>query len=174
MLTYRRKAYIRYLANQLIKDVTNSTPQFFLEQIEVTIKYAYLDPVSKDAIMCSTKQGLLIIVNTNFKNSNRIRFTLAHELGHIILGHFNNNEQFCKRMIGENIFYLGETKELEEEANYFASNFLMPSELLHNLYFTDELYICYLSEICSVSPQAAEIRINNFYKEEIGLNRSIQ
>lgn len=54
----------------------------------------------------------LIFVNNNYSLDN-LRFTLAHELGHIVL--HSNKEQ---------------SKENEEEANEFASEFLMPKNAI--------------------------------------------
>lgn len=47
------------------------------------------------------------------KNSLRIRFSLMHELGHIVLGHEIDNQTS------------------EDEANYFASNILAPRIIIH-------------------------------------------
>lgn len=62
----------------------------------------------------------IALTNKNESNSRR-RFSLAHELGHIVL---HNNSEF------ESIFEL-DNKEykniLEKQAHYFASCFLMPS-----------------------------------------------
>lgn len=54
-----------------------------------------------------------IVCYNEQKTINRIRFSLAHELGHIVLGH------------------LSDEKEKEVEANYFASNFLSPRMAIH-------------------------------------------
>lgn len=48
-------------------------------------------------------------------NIGRIRFSLMHELGHHILGH------------------KGESKQNEDEADYFASNILAPRSIMDNL-----------------------------------------
>lgn len=45
---------------------------------------------------------------------NRIRFSLAHELGHHVLGHYNSR-----------------SASVEQEANYFASNLLAPRIAIH-------------------------------------------
>ncbi|WP_282801105.1 helix-turn-helix domain-containing protein [Secundilactobacillus kimchicus] len=67
----------------------------------------------------------IALTNRDESNAHR-RFSLAHELGHIIL---HNNSDF------ESIFELN-SKEykniLEKQANYFASCFLMPSDSFLN------------------------------------------
>ncbi len=57
----------------------------------------------------------------------RARFTVAHELGHLFLGHPGNQP----RVHGDNRFDGRSIEiELEREANTFASEFLMPSDLV--------------------------------------------
>lgn len=71
-----------------------------------------------DGVSFKTDKGIpVIILNKNFSN-DRKRFTLAHELGHLIM-----------HIIGDFPFpnYRNE-KVRENEANRFASEFLMPEE----------------------------------------------
>lgn len=56
----------------------------------------------------------------------RIRYTLAHELGHIMLGHFNDDTSMLSRKGFSELEY----KHLEAEANAFASELLSPNELI--------------------------------------------
>lgn len=60
----------------------------------------------------------VIIINKNFSNDHK-RFTLAHELGHLIM-HTSNE------------FLISEYRDKEDEANKFASEFLMPSDAISN------------------------------------------
>lgn len=64
----------------------------------------------------------LILINNSISNSRK-RFTIAHELGHILM-HYKG-------------VVVGEDRDLEKEANRFASEFLVPtndiSRELHNL-----------------------------------------
>lgn len=81
------------------------------------------------------------------------RFTIAHEIGHIVLNHFK-------------IF----TGSREQEANMFASRLLMPMCVLYECDVNDSLEI---SKLCKVSNVSAEFRYarlvilkqrNKFYK----------
>jgi len=57
----------------------------------------------------------------------RIRFTIAHELGHFFLHNLKDAEQSC--FMSENAMNVNsENKEREKQAHLFASNLLMPSE----------------------------------------------
>ncbi|WP_343558996.1 XRE family transcriptional regulator [Sphingobacterium sp.] len=60
----------------------------------------------------------VIIINKNFSN-DRKRFTIAHELGHLVMHNENN-------------FPVSEYRDKEKEANNFASEFLMPEESIKN------------------------------------------
>lgn len=66
-----------------------------------------------------------IIVNLA-ESAVRRRFTIAHELAHYIL-HRNGNKLYAHRdmAIEEN-----SRKSIEQEANYFAANILMPERLV--------------------------------------------
>ncbi len=72
-----------------------------------------------DGITFFTDKGFpIIVVNRNFSN-DRKRFTLAHELGHLL-------------MHNENHFPISTFRNKEIEANQFASEFLMPEEAIKN------------------------------------------
>lgn len=66
---------------------------------------------------------IVIFTNSSSRLSREI-FTLAHEIGHVVL-HFNKNESFVDNVetISEN-----DLDEKEKEANYFAACLLMPDD----------------------------------------------
>ena len=87
----------------------------------------------------------------------RQRFTIAHELGHILLH-------------GGNGLYNREPSEsdnpIEQEANIFASRLLAPACVLWGLGVTSAQQI---SELCNISLQSAEFRMrrmNELYERE--------
>ena len=69
-----------------------------------------------DGLSTSTSQGRKVVFLNNQMPNDRIRFSLAHELGHIVM-HLDD--------------IISEDRDAEEEANIFASEFLMPSECMH-------------------------------------------
>ena len=81
-----------------------------------------------------------IAYNSQIGSNGRIRFTLMHEIGHIILGHLKDFEvtsAFSNKLSKE------EYKILENEANCFARNVLAPAPLIRDLSFWDKtLKIC--------------------------------
>lgn len=70
----------------------------------------------------------LIIYNENV-NEYRIRFSLAHELGHIVLGHLNEEVTEISRGGLDDITYY----RMEGEANVFAGNFLAPPIIINDV-----------------------------------------
>lgn len=87
----------------------------------------------------------------------RQRFTVAHELGHILLHS------------GRGIYNREPNKKdnpIEQEANVFASRLLAPSCVLWGMGVTTEQQI---ANICDISMQSAEFRmerLNELYKRE--------
>lgn len=72
-----------------------------------------------DGVSFVSNAGMpIIIVNKNFSN-DRKRFTIAHELGHIL-------------MHNENLFPVSSYRNKEMEANIFAAQFLMPEAAIKN------------------------------------------
>lgn len=80
----------------------------------------------------------------------RQRFTVAHEIGHIVLGHIGDGEYTTiNREPTPN------DDSLETQANQFAVRLLAPAYVLHELRaFAPEQ----ISELCGISMQAAKFR----------------
>ncbi len=76
---------------------------------------------------------VIIFINSSVRLSREI-FTLAHEIGHIVL-HLNGGQAF----IDNNVTIVGgDSDEREQEANYFAACLLMPADEV-NRFFDLEL-----------------------------------
>lgn len=95
-----------------------------------------IDNIEKfDGVSLLTDDGTpLIVINKSFSN-DRKRFTLAHELGHLLM-HICGNFPISDYR---------DTKEIEKEANLFASEFLMPKDSIKN-----SLYGLKLSDLVSL------------------------
>ena len=74
-----------------------------------------------------------IMVNSSIDNDGRKHFTIAHELGHYFLSHqLTQNLFYC---LEEEIVEEGTWRNpIEQEANYFASYFLMPTQKITNAF----------------------------------------
>lgn len=89
-----------------------------------------------------------IVYEDKIESIGRKRFTIAHELGHIFLGH-PLIAGYHARTININI------PSTENEADIFASRLLSPSCVLWglNLHSAEEI-----AEVCKISLQSAQIR----------------
>ncbi len=95
----------------------------------------------------------IIIVNSN-QIYTRLRFTIAHEIGHIVLNHSNTEPEFYSFFSG------GITTYKERQANVFATELLMPVPKFKELYFNKGITSVFdIANYFKVSKQAAEIRI---------------
>lgn len=95
--------------------------------------------------------GVNVIYYNDKKLKARIRFTLAHELGHCLLGHLKFGKTYNRN--SEQDFASMDVYEMQ--ANIFARDILMPATVLHSLDISSADDI---SNICNVSMQSAEIR----------------
>lgn len=84
---------------------------------------------------------------------NRARFTIAHEIGHILLGH---NRIRHRRLDYDKKSATSPVLADETQANMFAGAFLAPYHLSEVTLSTS---VCELSEHFQISPKAAEIRL---------------
>lgn len=87
------------------------------------------------------------IIYRDTENSKRCRFTIAHELGHIFLGHLMINTPQYR------IFKIQD--DTESEANVFARDLLAPACVLHELQVISAAEI---SKLCNISIEAATYR----------------
>ncbi|MEN2009886.1 ImmA/IrrE family metallo-endopeptidase [Staphylococcus hominis] len=106
---------------------------------------------SEDAFHIRKGNKALIIYNNSLP-MNRLRFTLAHEYGHFVMGHtgINLNEHFTYED-----FY--RRKAEEYEANSFASCLLFPLHIRYKYFNCLNTYKT--SEIFQISLQASEIAL---------------
>lgn len=86
----------------------------------------------------------------------RIRWTLAHEIGHIRLGHLLDFAETCLCRGG---LTKSKYRVLEREANVFAAEFLAPMAILRFLKLTTAGEI---AEFCKTSREAARYREQDF------------
>ncbi len=97
-----------------------------------------------DAFKFEKKDIALIVYNERIKNQNRLRWSIAHEYGHIILKH------------------TGQSSQNEVEANFFAANLLLPRCIIKELKNKrDFIDINYLQNKFSISKEASEKFFSN-------------
>lgn len=103
------------------------------------------------------RNHLYIVCYNDRKCEQTIRFTLAHELGHIVLEHVEDNKQNNK------------------EANCFARNFLCPLPVAHDLCIENEFDYAYAFNISEPMAQATiQCRSSDQYYIDTPLFHAIQ
>ena len=76
--------------------------------------------------------GKPVIYLNRYKHPNNRQFTLAHELGHYILGHRKGNVRFRIDFESDSYPEDEDLRQEELEANYFAGALLMPEDILRS------------------------------------------
>lgn len=119
--------------------------------------------------MIQTEQGTTELFVNAYDSSRRKRFTVAHELGHILL-HFsdidgeyvdsaNDVHYNSKVMYRNNPDLTNDERYREYEANQFAAALLMDSELI--AYSWERLKsVALMADLFRVSSSTMEIRLN--------------
>ena len=74
------------------------------------------------------KTGRCLVTYNNNGYRPRIRWTLAHELGHILCGHFQELYALGRRGLSDELW-----QTMEEEADYFAASLLAPLPAIRKL-----------------------------------------
>lgn len=96
---------------------------FIIENLNIKVRQANL----KQGILGASKvvgMNRLIVISQELNNVGRRRFTLAHELGHILM---HQGDNYC-RYTDFNIQMA--TKLKEQQANEFASELLLPRKMM--------------------------------------------
>lgn len=100
-----------------------------------------------DGYCCKMNGQYCMFINKNV-SVQRQRFTAAHELGHIILGHIGKYELVNREPSPKD-------NEVEQAANVFASRLLAPACVLWGLGVNNAEQI---AKVCDISMQSAEFR----------------
>ncbi len=105
----------------------------------------------------------LIVFDERVDNPQRIRWTLAHEIGHIIMGHLID---FDATALNRRGLTEKEHGVLEVEAHWFAAELLAPKTIIKRFNFQDNPQG--ISLICDISKDAAERRLKDIMKIDYG------
>lgn len=113
---------------------------------------------SKDASTVYNNKRYLIFYNDLIRPYERQYWTLAHELGHIMLGHLENynNTRIFRSSLSDS-----EYTWMEKEADYFASQLLANNLILKELKIENSMQIAKLSNL---SKQASKNKFDSFKK----------
>lgn len=112
------------------------------------IDVKYYDGTAESDGKSTLLDGRPLILVSRHKSIPRQRFTAAHELGHILLGHIGWGKLVNREPSPRD-------NPLEQEANVFASRLLAPACVLWGCGVKSAQDIM---ELCNISRQAAEFR----------------
>lgn len=103
--------------------------------------------------------GKYLIIYDAEKSRKRVRFSLAHELAHIVLEHLNDEITSLSRGgLPDFIYY-----QMEAEANTFAGNLLAPPALIGEYEkLTGRMNADVIARAFDLSSQAAERRLSDY------------
>lgn len=99
---------------------------------------------------CVYSGGNYYIFYDDSKPKPRQRFTIAHEIGHIMLGHIGDRQ--CTRINREPS---AEDAPEETQANQFAARILAPAWVLHSIH---ALTPAEIADVCEISMTSATFR----------------
>ena len=132
---------------ELPVSVTKIAQRFDVTIVKNSV-HGWLNP-SQSGISYQSENGEWLIVYDDSDSTGRKRFTIAHELGHILLGHpLQEGEQHTR-------VFNKERPEVETEADMFAARILSPACVLWalDLHTPEEI-----AERCQISYTAAKYR----------------
>lgn len=137
-----------------------------MKTFKLTLEELYIHAGTKDAYTdfdaCS--KSYIIIYNDmdyNINVTNRYRWNIAHELGHILLEHHKNT----RTRILNNELNQNEYINLEREADWFAAYILVPHAVLYN--FNKSISADSIKWYCKISTEAAINRKKDFNRWRI-------
>ncbi len=150
---------VRQLAWSIIKKYNLEIPidlDYLLKELNVDLERTHL-PARVDGASLPVKLARGLIVVNEGRSLVRERFTIAHELGHI-LRHFPRMEQ------EGGLFFLEKKNSVsaslyEREADVFAAELLMPRQEAINAFHSYTKNIQELADMFLVSKQAMKIRL---------------
>lgn len=123
-------------------------------------------PGGIEGLSCKVSEdSYVVVINNTIRSNDRRIFTLAHELGHIALNHHHSiAPSFDATIFHTRNLCLYSNPRIEREANIFASEIIMPVNMIIQSYLAGIKSIKQLSRLFFVSEEAMKIKL-----KEIGL-----
>ncbi len=151
-----RETYAQDVARQVLAKLPKVLPVDVLgicEACEYVVRFhdEALDKNEEAVTFCI--RGRYVIILKKVTASCRLRWTIAHELGHILLGHF---AEYDLSFNGADKLGRSVAWGLNREANRFAEELLMPEDFIRNNLWRGPDY---LRRFCDVSRQSLAIRL---------------
>ena len=140
-----------------LKLTGNIDPFEIAQKIDVPVYYEDLDKI--DGCLLKKAEKRRILINKNILHINRQRFTLAHELGHLMIK--SHGEEMYRCMASDIQRYRG-VGHMENEANDFASELLLPEADVQSIIKKRRLSMSLVKDISEdygISLTAAALKI---------------
>lgn len=128
MLTPHKKSELAELAEFISLSYCPSgivDPELIAKNSGVTYSYGKYGDYF-DGMLEHDSGDFHIYINTEVEDSNRIRFSFAHELAHYFIDEHRNSLKKGKSL-HKSYYHLLRKNIVEKEADFFASNLLMPA-----------------------------------------------
>lgn len=147
---------IRFKVGELPVRISDGIKKMGISLVPYSKSKVFLTELGLGALLQETDglsvriQGKYYIFYRGNMTTGRIRFTVAHELGHIVLGHLGNQTYTTRNREPRK-----DDAPIEQMANVFASRLLAPACVLYELNATTPERI---AELCDISLAAARFR----------------
>jgi Zn-dependent peptidase ImmA (M78 family) len=162
LIDERARSTARHLREDLhISDETKINLDSIIDSLNISFKKADLG----EGILGACKVlGLkkLIVIRPDFNSVHQERFTIAHELGHILI-HYGSH--YCKK---ENFNMWRSASDKESEANAFAAELLLPQRAMINILSKKDISISMIKNVAEhyqTSMSATAIRLVKIYND---------
>ncbi len=151
------KAIVKSLPNCRLIKYSKYLQDNKLSKKDISISFNSNDAVS-DCRFFEGKIQYIIYYNDmdeSINKSNRYRWNIAHELGHVLLQHhLNPNTRLFRNALSEQQY-----RKYEDEANMFAAYLLVPHSIL---YFQEIRKPSDIARLCKISKSASITRWNEY------------
>lgn len=154
-----------FVAKFLVEELglTQADDLQYLEEIAwrrgATVRYRRLD--GSEARLSVVGRKAIITISNAVMNPHRIRFSIAHELGHLEMRHHKGAFTICTSADLNIVKAQKSNPGVEWEANQFASAFLMPEKFFRPMCHGDDPSLDFISQLAhhfNVSLTAAALR----------------
>jgi Zn-dependent peptidase ImmA (M78 family) len=166
---------------KIVREILNQNPDIKLpiplEEIASAagisdINYHPLDGLEGALVANEEKTEGIIAINSNTILSKQ-RFTLGHELGHFLIPRHGHNMKCTVKDLKKKSSTSSKILDIEAEANVFASQLLMPPQLLVKRGLLEPSpnvsNIIHLKDICDVSFQACANNYINIHGDYLAI-----
>jgi Zn-dependent peptidase ImmA (M78 family) len=145
----RREIYQRFASSPPPFDIVG-----FGKALRLEIKESELPPKISGFIK-QDEQGKISICVNKSDSPKRKRFTVAHEVGH----YFLHSDQLAEGIVdGIGLNRDGVRNEIENQANSFAADLLMPENIFRDLWAREEYSVSSIADFFFVSESAIVTR----------------